>query len=186
MPWPFGRASAAERRRRAVMAYAQDAAAEPGDEDVEWLASVATAGDRDRARWELRYTRRSLAMLVAERDAHDDRTVSDVAREIRQALQLDRSVAAGMVRVAERQLNDRLSSYRVAYAMRTVSEPLEARLSRVLLGAGPRRDLGPDLARATRVIQAYLASSQETLRRVFGVASLPEDRPPSDLPAGRT
>ena len=57
----------------------------------------------------------SFALLVAERDALDDRTGSLVAREMRQALQMDRSVAAGMVAVAERQFNQRLISFRTAH-----------------------------------------------------------------------
>jgi hypothetical protein len=150
--------------------------------DVLWLASVSTAGDHDRARWELRYARRSLALLVAERDALDDRTASDVAREMRQALQLDRSVAAGMVRVAERQLNERLAAYRTALTMRSAGEPLESRVSRVLIGAGPRKELGADLARGAEIVRTYLTASRDALRRAFGVASVPEDRAPSDWP----
>lgn len=186
MPWWFSRPSPTETRRRAVHGYVQAAALEPAPGDVEWLAGVATAGDTDRARWELRYARRALALLVAERDALDDRTASDVARELRAALQLDRSVAAGMVRVAERQLNERLAAYRTAMSVRSPGESAETRMARVLIGAGPRRELGEDLQRGVAIVRSYLAGAQDALRGAFGVVSLPEDRPPSDLPLRRS
>lgn len=186
MAWWLGRPSPADQRRRAVQSYVQAALSEPADDDVRWLARVATAGDEDRSRWELRYARRAIALLVAERDALDDRTASEVARELRAALQLDRSVAAGMVRVAERQLNERTAAYRTALSMRSAGEPLEARLARVLVGVGPRRELGPDLARGVDLVRECLTVAQEGLRRAFGVAALPEDRPPSDLPMRRS
>ena len=129
MAWPFAGTSASELRRRALQAYVKLASAEPDESDVQWLASVSTAGDADRARWELRYARRVLSLLVAERDAFDDRTASDVAREVRAALQLDRSIAAGMVRVAERQLNERLSAYRTALQVRSSGEPAARKAS---------------------------------------------------------
>lgn len=186
MSWWLGRPSPAEQRRRALQPYVQAATADPAEDDVRWLAQVATAGDEDRARWELRYARRAVALLVAERDALDDRTASEVARALREALQLDRSVAAGMVRVAERQLNERVAAYRTAMALRSAGEAVEVRMARVLLGAGPRRELGTDHARAVAFVKDCLSQSQEGLRKALGVAALPEDRPPSDLPLRRS
>ena len=95
MVWLFGKSKMAEQRRRAAQLYVQDAYAEPDAVDVQWLASILGAGDDDRARWELRYARRAAALLVSEREALDDATGSLVAREMRQALQMDRGVAAG-------------------------------------------------------------------------------------------
>src|SRR5688500_1094243 len=131
--WFFGKSKDAEQRRRAVQAYVQDSSADPDEQDVQWLASVAAAGDVDRARWELRYARRAVALLVAERDALDDRTGSLVAREMRQALQMDRGVAAGMVAVAERQLNQRLTSFRTALGDRSAGDSPDIRAARVML-----------------------------------------------------
>ena len=74
MVWPFGKSKAAEQRRRAALAYVADASSEPDESDVAWLTAAAGDGDTDRARWELRYARRAFALLVAERDALDDRT----------------------------------------------------------------------------------------------------------------
>lgn len=179
MAWPFGRSRVAEQARGAAGRYIADASADPDEQDVQWLAVSATEGDADRARWELRYARRALALLVAERDALDDRTGSVVAKEMKQALALDRSVAAGMVRVAERQLDQRLTAYRGALADRTSGEPLESRLGRVLLG-GPRwREQADDVARAAAVVRRYVEASQDALRRAFGIAAIPEDQVPS-------
>ena len=186
MAWFFGKAKATEQHRRAVQAYIQDASAEPDDRDVEWLASIAGDRDLDRARWELRYARRGLALLVAERDALDDRTGSVVAREMRQALQMDRSVAAGMVAVAERQFNQRLTSFRTALGDRNSGDPPELRVARVLLERVGVRDLIGNAERASAIVRTYLESSQDALRRAFGVASVPEDIPPSVWSSRRT
>ena len=177
--WFFGKSKAAEQRRRSVQTYVLDAFAEPDEQDLQWLVSIAGDGDEDRARWELRYARRALALLVAERDALDDRTGSVVAREMRQALQMDRSVAAGMVAVAERQFNQRLTSLRTALADRNTGDSPELRVARVLLDRIGVRDVSGNLGRAATIVRSYLESSQEALRRAFGVASVPEDIPPS-------
>lgn len=179
MVWPFGKSKAAEQRRRAVQAYVADAASEPDEADVQWLASVVGDGDLDRARWELRYARRAFALLVAERDALDDRTGSLVARELRQALQMDRSVAAGMVAVAERQLNQRLSYFRTAYADRSAQATPEVRVARVLLDRLGVRDVSKNVDRAALIVGTYFEASHGALRAAFGVASIPEDQPPS-------
>lgn len=186
MAWFFGKARAAEQHRRAVQTYIQAASAEPDDQDVEWLASIAGDGDLDRARWELRYARRGLAILVAEREALDDRTGSAVAREMRQALQMDRGVAAGMVAVAERQLNQRLTSFRTALADRNAGDSPALRVARVLLDRVGVRDISGNVERASAIVRAYLESSQDALRRAFGVASVPEDIPPSVWSSRRT
>lgn len=179
MIWPFGKSRAGEQRRRAVQAYVAAASSEPDDADVEWLAAAIGDGDVDRARWELRYARRSLALLVAERDALDDATGSEVAREMRQALQLDRSVAAGMVALAERQLNQRLAYFRTAFADRSSSEPPDFRVARVLLDRLGVRDVSGNSPRAAGIVRRYVEFSQDALRAAFGVAVVPEDQLPS-------
>jgi hypothetical protein len=141
------------------------------------LASVV--GDDDRARWELRYARRAAALLVAEREALDDATGSLVAREMRQALQMDRSVAAGMVAVAERQLGQRLTSLRTAFNDRTPGETPDLRVARALLDRLGVRDVTANIPRVAAIVRKYHEASQESLRRAFGIASVPEDQPPS-------
>lgn len=177
--WPFGKSKATEQRRRSVLSYVSRASIEPDDPDVEWLASAIGDGDIDRARWELRYARRALALLVAERDALDDRTGSEVARELRQALQMDRSVAAGMVGLAERQLNERLSYFRSGFSDRSTIEPLDSRLARVFLDRSGVRNVSGNADRAADIIRRYVETSQDALRAAFGVAAVPEDLPPS-------
>lgn len=179
MAWPFGKSKAAEQGRRSVQSYVTDASAEPDEQDVQWLASIAGDGDLDRARWELRYARRALALIVAERDALDDRTGSLVAREMRQALHMDRSVAAGMVAVAERQLNQRLTSFRTALGDRSGGDSPDIRAARVMLDRVGVRDVLANLPRAASIVRQYLEAAQVSLRRAFGVASVPEDVRPS-------
>jgi hypothetical protein len=179
VPWPFGKSKALEQRRRSVASYVTKASIEPDETDVEWLASAIGDGDIDRARWELRYARRALALLVAERDALDDRTGSEVAREMRQALQMDRSVAAGMVGLAERQLNQRLGYFRSGFSDRSTTEPLDTRLARVFLDRLGVRNVSGNTERAAGIVRRYVEASQEALRSAFGVAAVPEDQPPS-------
>jgi hypothetical protein len=179
MRWPFGSSKATDQRRRAVQAYIADAASEPADRDVQWLAAAIGDGDLDRARWELRYARRAFALLVAERDALDDRTGSVVAREMRQALHMDRSVAAGMVALAERQLNERLAYFRAAFSDRSAIDSPEARLARVFLDRLGVRDVSGNVGRASGLVRQYIEASQDALRAAFGVAKVPEDQPPS-------
>ena len=76
-----------------------------------WRRS-ATRGDVDHARWELRYARRALGLIVAQRDALDDRTASIVARVISERMARDENIASEMAETAERQFNARLSAYR--------------------------------------------------------------------------
>ncbi len=173
------------RLRRGAMGYVAAISAEPDEGDVRWLAAVATSGDVDRARWELRYARRALGLLIAERDALDDRTASLVSRILREALQVDRGIAAGMVRLAERQLNDRLASYRRVLADRSTTEGTGTRLGRMLLrSANASRTDVAALQRAGELLAQYVGAANEALRKSFGVVSLPEDRPPSDLLKG--
>src|SRR5688572_6166466 len=143
--WREGRALA----RRAA-AYVSLLQGEPTDDDARWLARVATSGDLDHARWELRYARRSLGLLVAQRDALDDRTPSAIARELIASLEREGLVDAAKLQVAERQFNQRLRAYADALADRRSREPTLARLGRTLFsfaGVG-LTPAAPDLARA--------------------------------------
>lgn len=177
------------RLRRGAVDYVASLFAEPDDDDVRWLAAAATDGDVDRARWELRYARRALGLVVAERDALDDRTGSLVARELADALRVDRMVAAGMVHVAQRQFNDRLAQYRGVLTARSATEGTGARLGRALLQAAapPRHAPGETtIARGGEILARYLGAANEGLRKTFGSPTLPEDLPPSALGPKRT
>ena len=178
---PFFTAWREQRRlRRAAAAYVQQLIADPEPDDVAWLASVATNGDTDRARWELRYARRAAGLLSAERDALDDRTASAVARELGESWAADRNVAAGMRHMAERQFNARLHALGQAIAARSSPEPTGTRIGRALLmSAGSFAPTPADVERAGAVLARYLANANESLRRLFGTATLPEDIAPS-------
>jgi len=172
-----------ERRlRRGLGAFIAVLMDEPDAADVDWLADAACGGDVDRAGWELRYARRALGLIVSQRDALDDRTGSLVARELATALQADRHVAPSMLKVAERQFNDRLSLYRDVLSTRTSSEGVEARLGRALLAiAGTARASDDMIAQGGEILTRYVAQANEALRSAFGAPSLPDDRPPSAL-----
>lgn len=166
--------------RRAAERYALESWQEPSEEDVRWLAREVAAGDEDHARWELRYLRRALAQLVAERDGFDDRTGAAVATALADRLRGDRGVAQERMAMAERQSNVRLSRYRETLRERGPG-PLPGRLALALVQLAapgrPVRDEEPELA---ALVERELLAAQERLRDIFGVAALPDDVRPSD------
>jgi hypothetical protein len=181
LPRLFDEWRAEWRLRRGASAYVDAIYAEPDETDVQWLAAIGTGGDVDRARWELRYARRALGLLVAERDALDDRTGSRVARQLRERMQLDRDIAAGMVQLSERQLNVRLAAYRQVLSTRSATEGTGARLGRTLLKSadGAAEPAAQTIEQAGEILARYVGSANESLRKAFGEVVLPEDQPPS-------
>lgn len=173
----------AERDLRArAAAYAAAIAAEPDEELARWLSRVATGGDLDHAAWELRYARRALGLLAAERDSLDDRTPSLVAAALSEAFRRDPAIAADRATLAERQFNQRLSAYRIAVREREPGRSTAERVARVLLRfAGEQNPDAPVEQRIARAAAEFLAGANEDLRRAFGEASLPEDVRPSSM-----
>ncbi len=167
----IGRAGARARAARAFVASAFD---EPDPEDVRTLASVATRGDVDHATWELRYARRALAVVIAERRAHDDRTPSLVASAVHDAFANDPNVAAAATELAERQFNDRLAAYRDALLART-REPAAIRLARVLLvfAGALRVARGDGLAVVADVVGRVLGHIDAEFDRSLGATTVP-------------
>jgi hypothetical protein len=162
-----------DQRRRAAR-YVASLCAEPEDADVSWLSENGTNCDGDHARWELRYAKRALGLLAAQRDALDDRTASLVASELARALGNDPAVAPGKIRMAERQLNARLSAYGDALGNRE-GEGSGWHLGRALLEFAGHRDAArPNVvAHAGDLLARYLADANEALRKSFGTATLP-------------
>jgi hypothetical protein len=160
---------------------------DPEPADVEWLAEVATRGDADHARWELRYARRALGLITAQRDALDDRTASIVAKEISEAFDRDQNVAAGKVETAERQFNARLSAYRDGLAAKA-GAPTPIRMGQTLIAfaGGSFTRQNNDIVRAGELLATYLSEANEALRDSFGAAALPENIPPSACVGGGT
>lgn len=185
-PRPTGASVGGRELLRRASGYVAGRWAEPDEADVAWLAATATGGDADHARWELRYARRAVALLAAERDALDDRTPSLVARAIDEAMAADPAVAVDAQGLAARQFNDRLAAYRDALAARSAESP-GTRLGRVLLvfAGSVRAARGAGLVRAGEILARELDEANSALQAAFGTAELPEDEPPSAV-VGRT
>jgi hypothetical protein len=155
---------------------------EPSGDDVEWLSREATRGDTDHARWELRYVRRSVGILVAQRDALDDRTPSEVLRALLHRMHKDPNVDDALRDLAERQFNARLSAYRDAFTLRGHGSPaLRVAQNLLAFAGGPIRGDDPVVLRGAELVADYLASANEALRDSFGAAALPDDVVPSTL-----
>jgi hypothetical protein len=181
----FSRWRAERGLQRRAASYVAQLFCEPDDDVVEWLAAEAARGDVDHARWELRYARRALGLLAAQRDALDDRTASIVAKEIAAAFSRDRNVAAGMLETVERQFNTRLSAYRDGLAARG-GTPTGLRMGQTLIAfaGGSFRGDAEHVTRAGALLAGYLSEANEALRESFGAAALPENVSPSAA-AGR-
>ena len=72
---------ARERKKRATI-YLGAITQHVAPADIEWLAMLAPNHDERLAARELQFARRSIGLIVAERDALDDRTASDVAHQL--------------------------------------------------------------------------------------------------------
>jgi hypothetical protein len=165
--------------QRHADAYVATLLRDPSDADVAWLAAAATRGDDDHARWELRYARRAIGLLVAQRDAMDDRTASIVAQVLGSAFEADEHIDQGRFGLVERQFNARLSAYRDAMAVR--SSDTGTRLGQTLLAfsGGSFRDIDETVRRGGEVMASYESDANEALRSAFGTAALPENIAPS-------
>lgn len=150
-----------------------------------WLAEAAANGDLDHARWELRYVRMAVGLLVAQRDALDDRTVAEVSGAVGRALSTDPRIAEDRRELSERQLNERLSAYREAFQLRGAPVSSAGALGRCLLAfaSDGARTAGAPLNYAIELIDRYAEEASEALRAAYGTAHLPEDVPPSVLRA---
>jgi hypothetical protein len=189
----FGRWRAERDLRRRSAAYVATLFEEPPDEDAKWLAATATRGDLDHARWELRYARRAVGLIVAQRDALDDRTGSSVGRLLAEAFERDPNIASDRLAVARHQFNARLGAYRDVLtsrppATRTAGgSPAVAqtptRLGQILLAfaGGPVGPTSREVPHAGDIVTRYIDAAHQALRESFGAASLPEDVSPSAL-----
>ncbi|HJQ21191.1 MAG TPA: hypothetical protein VJ867_12650 [Gemmatimonadaceae bacterium] len=180
----FQRWRAERQLQRKSEQYVAALVGEPAEADVSWLASVATRGDVDHARWELRYARRAIGLVVAQRDALDDRTGSHVARAFAEGFERDVNIDRARRELAERQFNARLSAYRDALAARVADA--DARLGQTLLAfsGGSFREIDANVRRAGELLAGYEKEANEALRDIFGTATLPEHVPPSALAGG--
>lgn len=176
----FARWRAERDLKRKTDRYVAGLMAEPAAADVHWLAAAAARGDNDHAAWELRYARRALGLLAAERDALDDRTASLVAHALHEAFVRGQQVAPEMLEVAERQFNARLSAYRDVLSARA-GAATPGRLGQTLFAfsGGSFREVDANVGRAGELLASYLAEASAALRDIYGAAVLPENLPPS-------
>lgn len=167
---------------RKSSAFAAALMREPSDEEVAWLSDVATRGDADHACWELRYLRRALGVLVAQRDALDDRTPSEALRALLHRMEKDHNVDPELRELAERQFNARLSAYRDAFASRGLgTASLRVGQNLLAFAGGPIRADDPAVIRGAALVGEYLADANDALRESFGGVELPEDVVPSTM-----
>lgn len=170
---------ARERRKRATI-YLRAITQHVAPSDVEWLTKLTSGHDIPLATRELQFARRAIGLIVAERDALDDRTASDVAHQLAGVI----SAEARQDTVAGRAWSERWRAYAGALAARGSAESPAARLARVmLLGAGVEQPTAEQLVRATQYILAVRTGANEALRTAYGSASLPDDVRPSALGA---
>jgi len=177
----FARWRAEREQQRKAALFVDALFVEPDPADVQWLADSATRGDTDHAQWELRYARRALGLIAAQRDALDDRTASIVARVISGALTRDQNIASEMAETAERQFNARLSAYRDGLAAKA-GAPTHIRMGQTLFAfaGGSFKKQDANIVRAGELLGSYLAEANEALRASFGTAVLPENVAPSE------
>jgi hypothetical protein len=180
----FQRWRAERTLRRKAEQYVARLAGEPVAADVTWLAGTATRGDEDHASWELRYARRAIALLVAQRDALDDRTSSAVASVLAEAFQNDARIDSDRRDLAERQFNARLSAYRDALGARVPDATVRLGQTLIAFAGGSFRDADANVRRAGEIVAGYVREANEALREVFGAAALPENVPPSAMVTG--
>ena len=165
---------------RRSAAFADALMAEPLPENIAWLSEHATRGDVDHARWELRYVRRALGILVAQRDALDDRTPSAVMRALAERMDRDVNVDAELRELSGRQFNARLSAYRDAFTSRGHgTAALRVAQNLLAFAGGPIRADDPVVAHGAELVAQYVEWANGQLRATFGTAELPEDVAPS-------
>lgn len=170
---------ARERKRRASV-YLAAITQHVAPADIEWLAKLTDGRNEVLATRELQFARRAIGLIVAERDALDDRTASDVAHQLATVI----SSEARQDAVAGRAWSERWRAYTGALAARGSTESPAARLARVMLtGSGVFAPTSEQLLRATQYILAVRTGANESLRTAYGSVSLPEDVRPSAMGA---
>jgi hypothetical protein len=180
----FKKWRAARQLQRKAEQYVTALVMEPSADEVTWLATAATRGDEDHARWELRYARRAIGLLVAQRDALDDRTGSVVARALSDAFEKDERIDRDRRELAERQFNARLSAYRDALMARVQDSSVRLGQTLLAFSGGSFREIDANVRRGGQVLAGYEREANDALRTVFGTAALPENVPPSAVVNG--
>ncbi len=172
--WAEWRAQRQRSRRAAT--YVGQLLRTPDQGDITWLGSAGVS--EPLAVRELTFAKRAIGLIVAERDALDDRTASDVAHQLAPVIAREARVTVDLAR----EWGERWRAYTAALAVRGNVESPATRLARVLLsGAGIAEPSAEQLGRATQFVSETRGAANLALRDVFGVASLPDDIRPSAL-----
>lgn len=170
----FARNASAEVGAQAV-AFVRHLVAPPPADEVRWLQGLGVAPEV--ARREVGWAIRAVGLIVAARDALDDRTAAQVSHALGRAL-----VAGDPVGGATGGWGERMGAYLEAHAARGTGETVARRLAGVLLqGAGVTDALPDALEQAGALVTRHRVRLNTELGRAFGVASLPDDLPPSAL-----
>ena len=180
----FQRWRAERQLQKNAARYVRAIGTEPSGEEVAWLTGAATRGDEDHARWELRYARCALGLLIAQRDALDDRTASVVAGVIGDAFEQDSRIDPDRRELAERQFNARLSAYRDAMGVRGPDASIRLGQTLLAFAGGSFKGADDSVRHAGEILASYEGEANEALRQVFGTAVLPEHVPPSAVAGG--
>jgi hypothetical protein len=168
---------------RRARAFAETLLEEPASIDVQWLAEQSAHGDRSRTARELRYAQRAVGLIAAQRDALDDKTASAVAQALTAAMPLVPPVRPAERAQVVREWHARMRLYGDAVAQRGSDTRPIPRMARVLLEVSDARVTTDSVAHATLLLDARRVAANDALRKVFGDAALPEDRPPSTIRA---
>ncbi len=169
---------------RRASSYVSTLMTEPAPAAVDRLAAFADL-DADHARWELRYLRRALGLLIAGRDALDDRTASMVGQALAKAVEHDPSAAPSMRLTSASQFNARLRLYRDLMGQRGASRTPVGQIGEALVGFAGGRPGNDQSGWAGAWVAEELDRCNEALRHEFGTADLPDDVAPSAMPATR-
>jgi hypothetical protein len=135
------------------------------DAERAWLLALGVPSDV--ARREVTWAVRAVGLIVASRDALDDQTVADVTHA------LDR------VTVADAGWADRWGQYSEAHDTRGTGDSVARRLARVMLAGAGAADSPDAVESAAAFLTRQRVRLNGELGQAFGVAQLPEDRPPS-------
>ncbi len=172
-------ASFREQRRRQGLAerYVAALLRPPAPDDLAWLMQVG-GGTAESATVELAFAQRAIGLIVAERDALDDRTAADVSHALDAVVAREARQRQGVAADWAAHWRD----YADALASRGRSEAPLRRIARVLLRrAGVADPESAAIDRALEIVTAFRHAANAALRDAYGAASLPEDRPPSAL-----
>lgn len=157
---------------------------EPEPSAVDRLAALGDL-DADHSRWELRYLRRAIGLLIAGRDALDDRTASMVGQALAKAVEHDPSAAPVMRSTSAAQFNARLRLYRDLMGQRGASRTPVGQIGEALVGFAGGRPGNDQSSWASAWVAEELDRCNEALRQEFGTVELPDDVAPSAIPVAR-